>query len=347
MNSKERIVKLKIGEQRKLFTLLANKFGSLKKVADLWGIPYSSLKNYSLEILFLPEKLFDKILGSLSIKKESLNFTYLNTNWGKSLGGKRGMAALQKKYPKKIIKWRKKARKNSAINNMKEIQIPSLDENLAEFIGAYLGDGTITKYQIRISGDNRYDYLYYNYLSNIIMKLFDISPSIRKEKNTNTHQLVIYSKNVCSFLNKNFGIKYGDKIMNKATIPKRIIKNKRLSIACLRGLIDTDGSISRRGRKGNQFCIQFTSHNEYLLKQVNEIGKRLKVFTFNDKTGTETNKWDNIIRYFQIIGSSNPKHIIRFLLRKDGKTIYRDDLPYYFKQEKYRTLNLPFTLRGV
>jgi hypothetical protein len=47
----------------------------------------------------------------------------------------------------------------------------------------------------------------------------------------------------------------------------------------------------------------------------------------------------NLIKIANIIGG--------FLLRKEGKIIYRNELSYYFEQEKYKTLNLPFILKGV
>ena len=205
----------------------------------------------------------------------------------------------------------------------------------------------MTEYQFRIVGDSRYDILYFDYISNLIFNLFGLKTSRIMHKDTNTSLLVVYSKNLCTFLKKNFGLKPGDKIRNKNAIPKKVLKNISLSKACLRGLIDTDGSVSRRGRNGSQFCIQFTSHNKKLLKQVIVIGSGLKIFTFKSETGSGTNKWENIVKYFKIIGSSNPKHIIRFLLRKEGVNIYRDDLSYYFEQERYKNLNLPFTLKGV
>ena len=126
-----------------------------------------------------------------------------------------------------------------------------------------------------------------------------------------------------------------------------VAENENLTIACLRGLIDTDGSVSRRGRNGSQFCIQFTSHNKPLLKQVNKIGRELGIFTFYDKVGTGTNKWANILRYFEIVGSSNLKHIIRFHLRTKGKTIYLNELPEYFKKDLYKNLDLPFKTKGL
>lgn len=111
--------------------------------------------------------------------------------------------------------------------------------------------------------------------------------------------------------------------------------------------MDTDGSISRRGRNGSQFCIQFTSHNKELLEQVDEIGKELKIFTFHNKTGAGTNKWENIIKYFRVIGSSNLRHIVRFNERLNGNTIYQKDARKYYEKDLYKNINLPFRISGL
>jgi hypothetical protein len=349
MRSKDRRIRLQKGVQRQIILDLSEKEGSIKKLAVKIKIPYSTLKNYVLEDRMLPESLFEKLIKMTKNPTEKINVSYLDYNWGQIIGGKLGIKALEKKYPREIKKWRRWAIKKAlAVKpNLKEIKKPKINEKLAEFIGIYLGDGTMTKYQVRIIGDSRYDKVYLDYVSNLIFNLFGLKTSFLKHKNTNTLLLVTYSKNLCDFLNKSFNLKPGNKIRNKNIIPKKILQYVNLSIACLRGLIDTDGSISRRGRNGSQFCIQFTSHNKELLEQVNQIGRNLKIFTFSDKTGAGTNKWENIVKYFQIVGSSNPKHIVRFLLRKEGENIYRDDLPYYFKQERYKDLNLPFILKGV
>lgn len=343
MEKEDRRVKLKKGQQRELILNAAKKIGSIKHLGIKVKIPYSTLKKYAQEVFLLPVDLFNKIIKLASIKKDDLNITYLNKNWGRKIGGKKGMATLQKKYPKEIIEWRKKAIINSHLNNAKKIKKPILNEKLSEFIGVYLGDGTLTKYFVRISGDYRYDIPYFKYLSKIIYELFDINPSIRKEKNRNTLYLTILSKNVCSFLRKNFNLKYGHKIKNKTVIPNKIIEDEKLSLACMRGLIDTDGSISRRGRKGRQFCIQFTSHNKKLLKQVYEIGKKIEVFTFGDKTGSGTNKQENILKFFKIVGSSNLRHIIRFHQRfYKNKTLYQRDVLKHYEKPFYTNLTLPF-----
>ncbi|MBU2104517.1 MAG: hypothetical protein KKF67_01950 [Nanoarchaeota archaeon] len=348
MDDEKRRIKLKQGQQKKIIAEAAKGVGSLKKLGANMNIPYSTMKKYNQELFLLPERLFNKILELTQLEKEDLDITYLQSNWGAKIGGKKGMATLQKRYPDKIIEWRKKGIKNSPIpiNNPKEIKIPSLDEKLAEFIGVYLGDGTLTKYFVRISGDYRYDKPYFLYLKNLINALFRISAKITKDKKYNTMYLTAFSKRLCSFLKNDYNLNYGHKIRNKTAIPKPIRANKKLSIACLRGLIDTDGSISRRGRNGSQFCIQFTSHNKKLLQQVNEIGKNLQIFTFGDKTGTGTNKQENILRYFNLVGSSNLRHIVRFNERFYNKnTIYQREVIKYYQENLYKNLPLPFKIK--
>ncbi|MEK6912343.1 MAG: LAGLIDADG family homing endonuclease [Nanoarchaeota archaeon] len=349
MKSRERRIKLKKGVQREIILEASKREGNMKKMAAKVKVPYSTMKNYSAEYRFLPENLFNNLLKLSNKSTENIDASYLDYKWGQRLGGKLGIRALEKKYPGKIKKWRSLAMKKALRTNprLKKINLPKISEELAEFIGIYLGDGTMTTNQIRIVGDARYDVFYFEYISKMVYHLFGLKTSLIKHKDTNTFLVVVYSKALCEFMNQNFNLKPGDKIRNQSGIPQKIFRNINFAKACLRGLIDTDGSVSRRGRNGSQFCIQFTSHNKKLLGQVKKINKRLKIFTFGDETGTGTNKWENIVKYFQIVGSSNPKHIVRFLLRKEGRVIYRDELSFYFKQERFKDLNLPFNLGGV
>lgn len=248
---------------------------------------------------------------------------------------------MREMYKLKLPLWRSKAGKKIAGKNIKEISYPKLCEGLSEFIGAYLGDGTMTEYFIRISGDFRCDLPYFRYLSDLIFNLFSVKASIVKEKSRNTAYLLISSKRICSFLTKN----YGDKIKNNVGIPKKIVSSRKLAMACLRGLVDTDGSVSRRGRKGSQFCVQFTSYNRKLLKQVYSIGKRLGVFTYITGNETGTNKWENVLKYFSLVGSSNLRHIVRFNLKlEQDRVIYQKDVPPYYEKNLYRRVDLPFKM---
>lgn len=304
------------------------------------GLSYSRLKKYYQGKSLMPEDIFEELCLLSGISKDKFRVSYLSSNWGAIRGGKMGIRKMRLKYPNLLSKWRALGGKNSP-GNTKEMSSPKLNEELAEFIGAYLGDGTLTRYFIRISGDRRYDYPYFVYLSKLIYVLFGIEPKIVFDKRAvNTFYLLVSSCKVCSFLNKEYGLKFGDKIRNKTLIPEQIVSNRKLAIACLRGLVDTDGSVSRRGK---QFCVQFRSHNPLLLRQVNVLGKELGLFTYLSKTETGTNREDNVLEYFKIIGSSNMKHIVRFYSRyKEGRTLYVREVPDYYKKPLYRNIKLPF-----
>jgi hypothetical protein len=75
-------------------------------------------------------------------------------------------------------------------------------EELAEFIGIVLGDGNIFSYKkgkkigyysIRIAGDSKYNYLK-EYVSDLIKKLFNVSPKYHKLKNRNVEYILLNGK---------------------------------------------------------------------------------------------------------------------------------------------------------
>lgn len=335
--------------QQKLFLMNVMDKLKCKYIKDLLKlnleISYSALKKYFSENGLMEVSFVKKLCMLSGIDINSLSFNQLPFNWGASKGGKIGIVKMMEEYKSKLPLWRKKARKKTIIRNTKRVKLPQLNEKLAEFIGAYLGDGTLTPYVVRISGDYRYDKPYFDYLSEIVWDLFGIYPSIYKEKHRNTLYFLLCSKKICHFLNQEYNLKCGDKIRNNSCIPPQIFKNDKFLVACLRGLIDTDGSVSRRGRNGSQFCIHFCSYNPKLLNQVAEIGKRFKLFTYSYKYFVGTNRWENIKKYFHFVGSSNLKHIIRFDLKNTkNEAIYLKDVQDYLKKDLYININLPFKM---
>ena len=145
------------------------------------------------------------------------------------------------------------------------------------------------------------------------------------------------STELSSFFKNVLGIFAGDKIKNKTVIPSQILSEQKLAVACLRGLIDTDGTVSKRG---SYLCISFSSHNPNLLKQVWFLGKRMNVFTHGGSKQTGTNSWAHIIEYFKLVGSSNLRHIIRFNEKfKTGKLLYQKETLKYLT--RYQNLKLP------
>lgn len=295
----------------------------------------------------LPISLVKKLCTLSHLSFESLEVSILSANWGQIRGGKKAMKILETKYTDKLNNWRSEGRKHGCVGkNLKEIKLPKMDESLAEFIGIYLGDGTLDTYTLKISGDARYDLRYFEYIHSLVKKLFNLESKITIEKNRpNVLLLIIRSKNLCSFLNERYGLNFGNKIKKRTKIPEVILRSKKLSLACLRGLVDTDGSISRRGVGGSQFCVQFFNSNTVLLDQVREIGYKYGFFSYSTGGETGTNKWGNVEKYFKEVGSSNLKHIVRFLIRlNEGKTLYLREVLEYYPLKMYLEMVFPFKL---
>lgn len=328
------------GEQRKFIVKSCNGL-SLKeflKNSEL-KIPYSTFKQYAREHLTLPLSLAKELARISNQNLSDYKTELMDENWGAVKGGKIGIINMQKKYKNKLKSWRIKGWKAGLIKfaqpkNLKEVKI---DKNLAEFIGAYLGDGTLTKYFIRIFGDKRYDYHYFGYLSSMIEFISGIRPKIRAEKDKNLLILDIKSKLLCDYFKNKLGFTYGDKIRNKTVIPQEIINDKKLMLHCLRGLIDTDGTVSK---DGEALCIRFVSHSPPLMKQIRDANKKLNIFTFNYKTVIGTRNISKIDEFFKVVGSSNLSNIIRYCEFKNGNLLKKEETLNY--HPAYRNIKIPY-----
>lgn len=336
------------GEQRQFIQNVC-KEKSLRKflIDNKIDVSYSAFKKYYSERSTISLHVFNLLCDIGKIEKNSLDFKTVNENWGAVKGGKKGIKTLFEKYDKNILnKWRSVGGKNSNSGGRKanEISFPDIvDEKLAEIIGAHLGDGTLTKYFLRISGDKRYDIHYFNYLSSLIEKTIKMKPTIRPENNRNTLYLEVRSREFCKEMHERFGIPYGDKIKGNASIPNEILKKHELMKACIRGLIDTDGSVCRRD---NYMCLAFDSRNKILINHVWNFCSDINVFTYRSSEQIGTNSWKKIIKYFSIIGSSNMRHIIRFCERRENnKFLYKEEIPKHFN--KYKAINVPYRVRGL
>ena len=131
-----------------------------------------------------------------------------------------------------------------------------MNENLAEFVGAMIGDGclTIARRQGKkdqelalLTGHIRNDFEYYTRIIRpIIRENFGVEGYLKRRVKDNCIELIM-SKSIHQFLRGldfPIGVKY-----DNLQIPKSIFGDKRLAKACLRGIFDTDGSIYRRYSK--------------------------------------------------------------------------------------------------
>jgi len=212
--------------------------------------------------------------------------------------------------------------------NTKQINLPERSEKLAEFVGIVLGDGNIHQYRVfvkgkskgsnyavRIAGDSVKDIAYIGgFVPRLIESLFGIKPSIYKQPGKNELFVIVSRKIIVEFLIE-MGLKSGNKIKNQTTIPAWIWKNEDYLKACLRGLIDTDGSIYElKPNWPGLFQLTFENWNVTLLRDTRKAFLKLG-FKASQISGNRTEfgtkfyltRKDQIAKFYKEIGFSNPR----------------------------------------
>jgi len=196
---------------------------------------------------------------------------------------------------------------------VKKVKLPDQNsKEFAEFYGIMLGDGCVNSdlKGFVITGDKILEKRYYEeYLSNLVNKLFGIKPKIIYSKNTRVIRLVIYSRTICDFLTS-IGFPKGIKNKGKMKFPYFITKNEDNLSACLRGLMDTDGSLSSHPNSKIMIHLSITNKDLKMsaLHGLNKFG--IEAGTFNK--GIMLYGEDKIKKFSNVIGFSNPKNILKY-----------------------------------
>ncbi|MFH1663829.1 MAG: LAGLIDADG family homing endonuclease [archaeon] len=303
-NSEKRIKLIK-GKQKELLHEAKSKAKfSWSELAAYLNISSGYLRNeLRKEVWTLREDLYRKLVKLAGQNYDTEIEKMLESNWGQIKGGKNSYS-----QPKKS-----------------RLLITEPNETLAELIGIMLGDGNMYEmkeksiYQTRVFGHKVDDWDYITkWVSNIFEKLFDITPQINYLKDVQVVILFKQSKHL-NFTLKHFGLKPGNKVTNNASIPQWVFDNKKYLEACIRGLIDTDGSICPKTKRHKTPSIWFCNASPNIRRDFN---KALKIL------GYSVSKWvvkknrnsqdcsignaNAVWRYYKEIGFSNPKHKKRF-----------------------------------
>ena len=201
------------------------------------------------------------------------------------------------------------------VNNQKKIKIPSKSEKLAELIGIILGDGSLStsrksNYMLRISGNSEKDLEYLrSYVSPLIEELFGLISGFNFYKNSKHVHLYCNSKELLFCLEK-FGLKIGNKKENNVSIPNWIFTKKSYMVACIRGLIDTDGCLYDCGNGSLFPRVNYCSYIENLQTDFRRI---LISLNYHPTPWIGTNimiyRKQDIKRYIKEIGFSNKRNL--------------------------------------
>ena len=228
---------------------------------------------------------------------------------------------------------------------MKVIKIhiskPDFSEKLAEFVGIMLGDGSISKtgYTIQITLNKSYEQYFLRYVSKLIFDLFDVKPKIIEIKNKDVIALRVNSLEMFEYLKKlNLSIGQEEKC-----IPKWICENN-LKKSCVRGMFDSDGSIFLSSR----WCVlNFKNSSKYIFSDFKETLNKLGIPTIISGNSINATSLWKIKKFFNEIGSSNLKHIIKFVEYVKNKRTIRTNQSILPLFSKYKNTELPFYYRGL
>lgn len=300
------------------------------KIANLMGITTRTLTDWRREKLtmsFHAVKLISKATNQ-SLPK---HVTVKNPYWYVHKGAKSGGLAVYRKYGRiggdPVIRqqkwqawWEKKGQfmPHPILFNPLPTVKPALSVALAELTGIIMGDGGMTRYQLKITLHHKDDLAYSKYVIALIKKLFSVTPRIHHRPKDSVNNIVVSRSELIRFLVEKIGLKTGNKVAQQIDIPDWIKKNKNLQRACVRGLVDTDGSVFTHTYKVNGKWyhykkLVFSSRSRPLLSSVYAILKEngMRPRLIKDKE-VRLDGENDVGRYFKLISSHNPKHLKRY-----------------------------------
>ena len=195
--------------------------------------------------------------------------------------------------------------KPKSCNRHSHINIPDYSCELAEFIGILLGDGCITPTQVTVTLGTKEDG-YVKHVSNLMRNLFNADPRTLTSKNGKT---VYFGSTLIVRWLLRMGLAR-NKVLAQVDIPEWVKTRTEYKIACLRGLIDTDGSVYKL-RWG--FQISFTNYAKPLLHSAREV---LIQLGFHPSRVTRNafylTRKEDLDKFNREVGFRNPKHLERF-----------------------------------
>ena len=244
-----------------------------------------------------------RIAGRLGGITRNKKYGNPGTMMGRAKGGKKAIAILKQRSGHNFIL-------------AKPVVRPKQSAKLAELVGIIPGDGSIGDYQITVTLNNITEKEYTNYVSGLFKELFDLTPSYCVRQEMNTITIVVSSVMAIKHLGF-YGLTKGNKIIRQVDIPDWIVKNDSYLKLCLRGLFDTDGCVYQDKHKYKDkiylsMGIYFTS---YSVKLLNSYFVALKKFNFRPTISSRSvrlRRINDVNNFFKIIGSSNPKHKLRY-----------------------------------
>lgn len=228
------------------------------------------------------------------------------TQDGRSKGGK--MSQLRRKDHPEIY---------PNCNIAKNFAMPSKNRNLAEAIGIILGDGGITYDQLKITLNNEVESEYIDYVANLLEEVFKVKPKryLPKALKAKVCNVSLTGVNLIKLLSE-LGIVCRNKVRDQVTVPKWITDDQQFKVACLRGLIDTDGGVYYHKRIINSTVyfnlgLCFSNSSVPLINFVSKALKELGLASKIKGAHVYLYRIDEVLEYADKVKFHNQHHIKR------------------------------------
>ena len=326
--SGNRVVFLK-GRQAQYLDEARKKLGlSWLLFAQEIGANRRTVNDWRRERFSLPEELLRKIVLQTGMKVPS-KIEIRDRYWYVAPAALAGGVATLKRYGQvgevaenRKKKWRewweREGQYKSVITSPKLIIKPRFSRKLAEFVGIMMGDGGITNKQVTVTLNKEADRLYVLYVARIINELFGVEPSLYTKNGGGKALDITVSRTHLVRFCSTLGLKIGNKIKQNLDIPEWVQNKRSFLLACIRGLVDTDGGIFQethkiKGRSYSYARLAFTSASPPLrlsvMRALEEVGLHPRL---RSKRNVQIEAEVEIREYFRVVGTSNPKHRQRF-----------------------------------
>jgi hypothetical protein len=321
------------GTQRKFLELISKKKGwGLKLIAEKLEVSERTIRDWRREKFRMTclgaDKLYKLTQIPLPLSRKIIHWSEHARKAG-SIGGKSKFKKYGNVGGNEIFRrqqWSKWWIKtghlglHTSFGKEKYVHYPEKSLELAEVCGILLGDGGISTNQIRITLNRIADAEYILYVIDLLTHLFGVTPAVYQYKDKTKRMvkdITISRKGLIVYLSS-IGLIAGNKVHHQVDIPGWILDNEEYSLACVRGLIDTDGSIfthryTVRGKIYKYKKITFTNKSKPLLNSVYTILKNAKLQPrFTTTSEVRLDRVKDVEDYMRIVGTHNNKHLKRY-----------------------------------
>ena len=319
------------GQEKWLGELVGRNHTSVEKIAGICGVSGRTVRDWRRGKYLMTSAAVRKICGHFDVSwpkevKEIDDYWYVFK--GARKGGLRrvvlyGIPGNIESRKMGGLESQKRRREDPekylslGCNARKSYVLADKSPELAEIVGVILGDGGITDYQVKIFLDLKSDKRYAIFLRKLMENTLGERPSWYNHKYKNVIVLCLSGVELVERL-ESLGLGRGNKVRRQVDVPKWVWDDLEYQKACLRGLVDTDGCVyfHRHWTKGIRYRnmgLNFASASLPLLSSASKIMSNLNIKHFVKKENIFVYDFEEVKKYFKLVGSHNPKQKAKFL----------------------------------